>query len=51
MDNFLFDDNPLKIILIQLAARGNAIIAELLRLKDYIPDTYKWGFYTFFFFK
>jgi WASH complex subunit strumpellin len=27
--------------LLRLVARGNAIIAELMRLKDYIPPVYR----------
>ncbi|XP_039285304.1 WASH complex subunit 5-like [Nilaparvata lugens] len=41
-DDFLADNNPCGTYLLKLVSRGNAIIAELLRLKDYIPPVFKW---------
>lgn len=39
---FLAEDNICGQNLLQIVAIGNAIIAEILRLKDYIPDVFKW---------
>lgn len=41
MADFLDEDNPCGRTLIHLASRGNAVIAELLRLKDHIPSTFR----------
>ncbi|CAH0547854.1 unnamed protein product [Brassicogethes aeneus] len=41
MDNFLAENNVCGQNILHLVSRGNAIIAELLRLKDYIPNIYK----------
>lgn len=41
MGDFLADDNPCGRSLVHLVSRGNAVIAELLRLKDYIPSTFR----------
>ncbi|XP_065218583.1 WASH complex subunit 5 [Planococcus citri] len=41
MGDFLADDNPCGRALVHLVSRGNAVIAELLRLKDYIPSTFR----------
>lgn len=38
---FLAEDNVCGQNLLQIVAIGNAIIAEILRLKDYIPDVFK----------
>ncbi|XP_019864763.1 WASH complex subunit 5 isoform X2 [Aethina tumida] len=40
-NNFLAENNACGQTILQLVSRGNAIIAELLRLKDYIPNIYK----------
>ena len=42
MTEFLAEDNICGQQLLQVVAVGNAIIAEILRLKDYIPDIYRW---------
>lgn len=41
MGDFLAEDNPCGRALVHLVSRGNAVIAELLRLKDYIPNTFR----------
>lgn len=41
MAEFLAKDNTCGQNLLQIVAVGNAIIAELLRLKDYIPDVFR----------
>jgi WASH complex subunit strumpellin len=41
MPDFLAENNVCGQTILQLVSRGNAIIAELLRLKDYIPQTYR----------
>ncbi|GLV32181.1 Strumpellin [Carabus blaptoides fortunei] len=41
MTEFLAENNTCGQTILQLVSRGNAIIAELLRLKDYIPPVYK----------
>uniref|UniRef100_A0A1B0GJP1 WASH complex subunit 5 n=2 Tax=Lutzomyia longipalpis TaxID=7200 RepID=A0A1B0GJP1_LUTLO len=41
MAEFLAENNICGRNLLQIVALGNAIIAELLRLKDYIPDVFK----------
>ncbi|EEZ99542.1 WASH complex subunit strumpellin homolog-like Protein [Tribolium castaneum] len=43
MPDFLAENNICGQTILQLVSRGNAIIAELLRLKDYIPQTYRLG--------
>ncbi|XP_046688787.1 WASH complex subunit 5-like [Homalodisca vitripennis] len=40
-DDFLAENNNCGQTLLHLVSRGNAIIAELLRLKDYIPPVFK----------
>ncbi|KAL3276150.1 hypothetical protein HHI36_020869 [Cryptolaemus montrouzieri] len=40
MADFLAENNICGQIILNLVSRGNAIIAELLRLKDYIPKLY-----------
>eukprot|EP00736_Rhodelphis_marinus_P001211 Rmarinus@m.276 len=40
MDDFLAEHNPAGQVLLRLASRGSAIIAELLRLSDNIPDVF-----------
>lgn len=40
-DDFLAENNNCGQVLLHLVSRGNAIIAELLRLKDYIPPVFK----------
>ncbi|XP_054285996.1 WASH complex subunit 5-like isoform X1 [Macrosteles quadrilineatus] len=40
-DDFLAENNTCGQVLLHLVSRGNAIIAELLRLKDYIPPVFK----------
>ncbi|BET02901.1 kiaa0196 [Nesidiocoris tenuis] len=40
-EDFLADNNPCGQALLQLVSRGNAIIAELLRLKDHIPSIFR----------
>lgn len=41
MPDFLADENVCGQSLLRLVAAGNAIIAEIMRLKDYIPDIFK----------
>ena len=41
MSDFLAANNPCGQNLLQLVATGNAIIAELLRLADFIPPLFK----------
>lgn len=41
MPEFLAINNACGQTILQLVSRGNAIIAELLRLKDYIPHIYR----------
>ncbi|XP_059615254.1 WASH complex subunit 5 [Phlebotomus argentipes] len=41
MAEFLAENNVCGRNLLQITALGNAIIAELLRLKDYIPDVFR----------
>lgn len=41
MAEFLAEDNVCGQHLLQIIAIGNAIIAELLRLKDYVPDVFR----------
>ncbi|XP_060520959.1 WASH complex subunit 5 [Cylas formicarius] len=41
MPDFLAENNNCGQNILLLVARGNAIIAELLRLKDYIPEVYR----------
>ena len=41
MGDFLAANNPCGQNLLQLVATGNAIIAELLRLADFIPPLFK----------
>ena len=38
---FLAEDNTCGQTLLRLVSRGNAIIAELLRLSDFIPPVFK----------
>eukprot|EP00735_Rhodelphis_limneticus_P001014 TRINITY_DN1155_c0_g1::TRINITY_DN1155_c0_g1_i1::g.17241::m.17241 TRINITY_DN1155_c0_g1::TRINITY_DN1155_c0_g1_i1::g.17241 ORF type:complete len:1147 (-),score=362.33,sp/Q54IR8/WASC5_DICDI/52.49/0.0,Strumpellin/PF10266.4/0 TRINITY_DN1155_c0_g1_i1:284-3724(-) len=40
MDDFLSEHNPAGQVLVRLCSRGNAILAELLRLSDNIPDVF-----------
>lgn len=41
MTDFLADNNPCGQYILRLVSRGNAIIAELLRLKHYIPPVFR----------
>lgn len=41
MADFLMMGNACGQNLLRLVARGNAVIAELMRLKDYIPPVYR----------
>ena len=41
MADFLAENNACGQTLLKLVSRGNAIIAELLRLSDFIPPVYK----------
>lgn len=41
MAEFLAEDNICGQNLLQIVAVGNAIIAEILRLKDYIPEIFR----------
>jgi hypothetical protein len=41
MSDFLAANNPCGQNLLQLVATGNAIIAELLRLADFVPPVFK----------
>jgi WASH complex subunit strumpellin len=41
MSDFLATNNPCGQNLLQLVATGNAIIAELLRLADFVPPLFK----------
>ncbi|KAB0792555.1 hypothetical protein PPYR_14514 [Photinus pyralis] len=41
MNEFFAENNVCGQTILQLVSRGNAVIAELLRLKDYIPTTFK----------
>lgn len=41
MTEFLAEDNVCGQNLLQIVAVGNAIIAEILRLKDYIPEIFR----------
>lgn len=40
-EDFLAKNNPCGQSLLQLVSRGNAVIAELLRLKDHIPPVFR----------
>uniref|UniRef100_A0A1B6MUI7 WASH complex subunit strumpellin n=2 Tax=Graphocephala atropunctata TaxID=36148 RepID=A0A1B6MUI7_9HEMI len=40
-DDFLAENNSCGQVLLHLVSRGNAIVAELLRLKDYIPPVFR----------
>lgn len=42
MPDFLAENNICGQNILQLVSRGNAIIAEILRLKDYIPKVYRY---------
>lgn len=44
MTEFLAGDNVCGQNLLQIVAVGNAIIAEILRVKDYIPELYRYVF-------
>lgn len=41
MADFLADNNACGQTLLKLVSRGNAIIAELLRLSDFVPPVFK----------
>lgn len=41
MRDFLAENNTCGQNILQLVSRGNAILAEILRLKDYIPKVYR----------
>ena len=41
MEDFLAENNLCGQTLLRLVSRANAIIAELLRLKDYIPSIFQ----------
>lgn len=43
MAEFLAEDNVCGQNLLQIVAVGNAIIAEILRVKDYIPEIFKYA--------
>lgn len=43
MTEFLAKDNVCGQNLLQIVAVGNAIIAEILRVKDYIPELYQYA--------
>lgn len=42
MTEFLAENNACGQNLLRIVSMGNSIIAELLRLKDYIPDVYRY---------
>lgn len=42
MADFLAEENACGQNLLRIVAAGNAIIAEILRLKDYIPEVFKY---------
>lgn len=42
MTEFLAEDNVCGQSLLQIVSVGNAIIAEILRVKDYIPELYRY---------
>lgn len=42
MPEFLAENNVCGQTILKLVSRGNAIVAELLRLKDYIPKVYRY---------
>lgn len=42
MKDFLAENNACGQTILLLVSRGNAIVAELLRLKDYIPKVYRY---------
>lgn len=44
MTEFLAEDNICGQNLLQIVAVGNAIIAEISRVKDYIPELYRYEF-------
>lgn len=44
MTEFLAEDNICGQNLLQIVAVGNAIIAEISRVKDYIPELYRYDF-------
>lgn len=48
MTEFLAEDNVCGQSLLQIVAVGNAIIAEILRVKDYIPELYRYVQMVFF---
>jgi WASH complex subunit strumpellin len=39
--DFLAENNICGQMLLQIVANGNAIIAEVLRLKDYVPEIFR----------
>ena len=41
MVDFLAENNPCGQTILRLVSRGNAIIAELLRLSDFVPTTFR----------
>lgn len=41
MSDFLTSNNICAQNLLRLVSRGNAIIAELMRLKDYVPSVFR----------
>lgn len=43
MTDFLAENNTCGQTALQLVSRGNAIVAEILRLKDYIPKIYRYA--------
>lgn len=47
MTEFLAEDNICGQNLLQIVAVGNAIIAEISRVKDYIPELYRYDFNCF----
>lgn len=44
MAEFLAENNLCGQSVLQLVSRGNAVVAEILRLKDYIPKIYRYVF-------
>lgn len=41
--DFLAEGNVCGLVVLKLVSRGNAIIAELLRLSDFIPPVFRMG--------
>lgn len=47
MGDFLAANNVCGQNLLRLVSRGNAIIAELMRLKDYVPPVFRLVYYKY----